>query len=165
MASDAGVSVGLVYYHFTDRNGLLRATMEYANRMAFVAESTSEGEPPAVSGFEQLSALLFTDMAGTDTSRDNAVVWYEIVGEALFEDEIRGQVAATIQDWQQHVFGAIRQGQGDGSVRADADAVVTAQILTALVDGLLSRLAIDSLTWDAARASLRVAMERLLLPV
>ncbi|MFC7766246.1 TetR family transcriptional regulator C-terminal domain-containing protein [Leucobacter soli] len=62
-------------------------------------------------------------------------------------------MAATIQDWQQHVFGAIRQGQGDGSVRADADAVVTAQILTALVDGLLSRLAIDSLTWDAARAS------------
>lgn len=166
VAADAGVSVGLVYYHFTDRNGLLQATMEYANRMTAITGGIPDRseQPPDGRGFERLVELLLADMSGTSIMRDNAVVWQELMGEALFEEGVRGDVHATLADWKENVRSAIVEGQEDGSIRSDVDAETASHALTALVDGLLSRTTIGSLSWEDAGATLRRAMEAMLLP-
>ncbi|CAG7618712.1 TetR/AcrR family transcriptional regulator [Leucobacter soli] len=166
VASDAGVSVGLVYYHFTDRNGLLQATMDHANRMTAIAGGIpdQDGRRSDGCGFDRLAELLLADMSGTPTMRDNAVVWQELMGEALFEAGIRDEVNATLVDWQENVRSTIADGQADGSIRSDVDAETAARVLTALVDGLLSRITIGSLSWDAAGLALRSAMDGLLRP-
>jgi len=119
VASDAGVSVGLVYYHFTDRNGLLQATMDHANRMTAIAGGIpdQDGRRSDGCGFDRLAELLLADMSGTPTMRDNAVVWQELMGEALFEAGIRDEVNATLVDWQENVRSTIADGQAVRSQR------------------------------------------------
>ena len=41
VAEEAGVSPGLLYYHFTDRSGLLSATLDYINDHANEVRSRS----------------------------------------------------------------------------------------------------------------------------
>lgn len=166
VARDAGVSVGLVYYHFENRIGLLRATMDYASR---VVPQTGLLDPSPEDtarrdGFERLRALLLADFAGNESSQDNAVVWYEIMGEAIFEPEVRGPVNATLTEWHALIRGAIQAGQQDGSMRDDVSADEVADVLTSLIDGLLARVITGLIDWDQARTTLIQALDTLLLP-
>ena len=165
VAAAAGVSVGLVYYHFESRNGLLKATMEFANEItpgAGGAAGGSGSRSGSGTGFERLEALLLADFDGTERAHDNAVVWHELVGVAVFEEEIRGQVGVTLAKWRAAVADAVSEGQRDGSIRAGIDAAQAARSVTALADGLLSGIVVGSSSWDEARDALRAALERLL---
>jgi AcrR family transcriptional regulator len=160
VASDAGVSVGLIYYHFKDRTGLLQATMEYANQMTPVpAGADIEG-----TGRERLTATLLADFGGSELSRDNAVVWHELLAAAIFEEGVRPQVQATLREWRTSITSAIRQGQQDGSIRPDLDPLAATAALAALADGLLSHVVVESLSWSSAAETLRDAVERLCAP-
>ncbi|WP_427869780.1 TetR/AcrR family transcriptional regulator [Leucobacter luti] len=167
VAAAAGVSVGLVYYHFESRNGLLKATMEFANEItpgagAGAGAVGSGSGSGSGTGFERLEALLLADFDGTERAHDNAVVWHELVGVAVFEEEIRDQVGVTLAKWRDAVADAVSEGQRDGSIRAGIDAARAARSVTALADGLLSGIVVGSSSWDEARDALRAALERLL---
>jgi AcrR family transcriptional regulator len=73
VASEAGVSPPLLYYHFASRQGLIRATLERASDKAPSA-ALRAGSGPA-SGFEAVEAALLAELDEARTVRDNAIVW------------------------------------------------------------------------------------------
>lgn len=156
VAADAGVSTALIYYHFGDRTGLLEATMAYANEMTSgVSADHSSG-----TGLERLSRTVLADFPDSTAARNNAVVWYELVAAAIFDGDVRTMVQGTLGKWQELILGLVRDGQADGSIRADIDPSFTARALTAQIDGLLSHVIVDTLTWSGAADVLRVWLKQ-----
>ncbi len=92
--------------------------------------------------------------------RGNAIVWNEITASAVFEPELREQVAETTRLWLDGIEATIRLGQSDGSIRADADPVYEAEILGNLLDGLSMRWISGSMSAARARALLRQVMHQ-----
>lgn len=132
VAKRAEVAVSLIYYHFTNRAGLLQATLEHANERARSTDAHTEG-----TGAERVGSLLAAEFDAE--RRGVSVVWGEILAQAVFAPELRDQLVAAASTWTGIVAERIVAGQGDGSIPANLDPPSTAERLTALVDGLSSR--------------------------
>jgi AcrR family transcriptional regulator len=158
VAETAGVAVSLLYYYFGSRNGLVRATLDHANERARAAPDAGG------SGYEQAERMLLAELDEPAHVRDTSVVWGEVLASAVFEADLREQVAAASATWVELVAERIRLGGGDGSIRSDADPVASAERLTALVDGLSARWLAGLLERERARELLAGAVERELAP-
>jgi AcrR family transcriptional regulator len=152
VAETAGVAVSLLYYYFGSRNGLVRATLDHANERATAIPSD------AGSGYEQVERTLLAEFDAPTHVRDTSVVWGEVLASAVFEPELREQVAAASAAWVELVAERIGAGRTDGSIRADADPLASAERLTALVDGLSSRWLAGLLERTRARSLLAEAV-------
>lgn len=150
VAKAAGVAVSLLYYHFGSRDGLVRATLDHANERAAAAPTVAGGE----SGYDAARRILLGELDGAPHVRETSVVWGEVLASAVFEPGLRDQLRAANATWVGLVAARIREGQADGSVRADADADGCAERLTALIDGLSGR-------WLAGLSSRERAVELL----
>ena len=160
VAADAGVSPALLYYHFSNREGLVRAALEYASEKA---PSTALGDPAASGdGFEALEAVLLREIGDEAEVREAAVVWGEVSASAVFDPELRDAVRRVNEDWRQHVADGIRTGIADGSIRSTLDPDQAADLLISLVDGLCTRWLSGAVDRDRARALLRGALGDLL---
>jgi len=147
VAKDAGVSLGLVYYHFEDRAGLLSATIDAVNE----AVQTRQPEfTPSQAGRDAVAELLaaeFGDEAGT---REDSVVWNEIRAIAVFERELQEALGTTTRAWEARLAAPLaRSGVPDSAIPA------TATLLTALVEGLSSRWLSGQLDTSTAQQLVR----------
>lgn len=156
VAARAGVALSLIYYHFGNRIDLLREVFRYANEQA---SSTTAFATARGSGFRRLEAGMLGELRNSGV-RGNAIVWNEITASAVFEPELREQVAETTRLWLDGIEATIRLGQSDGSIRADADPVYEAEILGNLLDGLSMRWISGSMSAARARALLRQVMHQ-----
>ena len=148
VAGEAGVSPGLLYYHFDSRAGLIAATLERAAARAPSARITeADGSDP---GLEVVRAALLAELDASAEVRDNAVVWGEISATAVFDSAVREGLVHAWANWRDAVAAGIEAGIGDGSVRPDVDPVRAADRLISLVDGLCTRWL--SQTLDRSRA-------------
>lgn len=135
VAKRAGVSLGLVYYHFTDRAGLLRAVLESVNDAAAergAAAAHAPGEDPVL-------AALAEEFGDDPEVRGNSVVWNEMRALAVFEADLRSPLAASTRLWNDAIAERLRAdpaGQDPATGRASSDRAV---LLTVLVEGLSSR--------------------------
>ena len=149
---EAGVSAGLLYYHFTDRSGLLAATLAYVNDVA--------AEPAAQSGAQaSRNALIDNLVAEITDSADNrahAATWHEIGASAVFDGDTARHLAATDAAWQGRIAAALGEL---GCAPAEASTLALSAV--ALVDGLLSRWLSARISTDEARHVLRAALDRL----
>jgi AcrR family transcriptional regulator len=137
VASEAGVSPPLLYYHFASRQGLIRAALERASDKA--PSATLRGSASDGDGYAALEAALLAELDDDRTVRDNAVVWGEVSASAVFEPELRDDVRRVTATWSAIVADAIRRGIEDGSIRPGIDPDQAAEILITLVDGLCNR--------------------------
>ena len=135
VAAEAGVAVSLIYYYFRNRNGLVRATLDYANRRA----ATAAGE--------SAEAMLLAEL--DESAHDTSVVWGEVLASAVFEPALRDGLRQASATWTDLVADAI--GSRDSAER-----------LTALVDGLSARWLAGVITRERARELLSgaIAAER-----
>lgn len=163
VARRAGVAVSLVYYHFGSRAGLLQALMDYSNERAPATAFAAEGEDQG-SGYSRLEAAMLGDIDDGEETRENAVVWQELTASAVFDPELRQQVDAVSSDWTKSLASLIEAGRRDGSVRDDVDPIIESQLLTSLLDGLISRWLSGSLTRERVRRLLSMALEGRLKP-
>ncbi len=161
VAGEAGVSAPLLYYHFGNRAGLVRAALEHASE---VAPSAALREPTASNGFEAVSEALLAELSDEAEVRDNAVVWGEVSASAVFDPALRADVRRVTEGWRKNVCGAIEAGVADGSIRAGVDPDTAADELISLVDGLCTRWLAETMERDRALGLLRDAIERLLEP-
>ncbi len=160
VASEAGVSPPLLYYHFASRSGLIRAALEHASEHApsTALRRTLDGE----TGFEAVRSALLAELDDDRAVRDNAVVWGEVSASAVFEPALREDVRRVAEAWGVTVAAGIRRGQEDHSIRADAEPEQTAEILITLVDGLCTRWLAGAIDRERARELLSTAIAKLL---
>jgi AcrR family transcriptional regulator len=158
VASEAGVSAALLYYHFESRSGLVRAALEHASEQA---PSTALGRVSTTkTGYEAVEEALLAELGEEPTVRDNAVVWGEVSMSAVFEPELRDDVRRVTELWRASVADGIRGGIEDGSIRADIDPDEISELLISLVDGLCNRWLAGAMERKRARQLLRQALRR-----
>ncbi|MEJ7875848.1 MAG: TetR/AcrR family transcriptional regulator [Solirubrobacterales bacterium] len=160
VASEAGVSPPLLYYHFASRSGLIRAALEHASEQA--PSAVLRRSPTGADGFRAVRDALLAELDDDRAVRDNAVVWGEVSASAVFEPALRDDVRRVSEEWCATVSGAIRRGCDDGSIRLDANPDEAAQILITLVDGLCTRWLAGAIDREQARELLGGAIERML---
>lgn len=152
----AGISTGLVYYHFTDRDGLLAATLEYVNRDSVA----TRGEPAAAGNdaYAMLRELLLAEIQDDKSVRAKSIVWNEIRAIAVFEPPLATHLAASTAAWQSHVAELVKGHTGGPTEQCQE----TALLLTSLVEGLSGRWLSNQLDTVAARAALESGLETFL---
>ncbi|MFJ5834999.1 TetR/AcrR family transcriptional regulator [Streptomyces sp. NPDC093089] len=163
LATEAGVSTALICYHFKDRAGILRNTLEFisdrADRYTSEEEVVAGGPHDARQELERTLLLEFQDLPEV---RENSTVWGELRASAVFEPELRGDLARATLAWIHDIadlLGQIRPAAPAPSLTASAER------LTALPEGLSTRWPSGALPLAHARELTRdavtVELERL----
>ncbi len=161
VADEAGVSPGLLYYHFTDRAGLLGATLDHIN--AHANDARAQSGPGEATPFEDLERRLLSELGDDDEVRENSAAWNELRALAVFEPDLQEPMRRTTGSWIDEVARSVAAVQQSGSTHRgdDTDPQRTAVILTALVEGLSNRWLAGGLSLEEAHSLLSEAAGRL----
>ncbi|WP_367038915.1 TetR/AcrR family transcriptional regulator [Streptomyces sp. Je 1-332] len=156
LAAEAGVSTGLIYYHFKDRTGILRHTLEFINDRAdrYTTDRAADAEP--LTPRAELEETLLLELQDLQVVRENSTAWGELRASAVFDEVLREDLARATLVWAQEVAALI------GQVRPTAPAPALAaagERLTALLEGLSMRWLSGGLRIDHARDLMRGAID------
>lgn len=146
VAQVAGVSPGLLYYHFKDRDGLLSAALTYINDQARAYRTAADGTGAPR---DRLVNHLLAEIQDTPEVLENSLAWNELRAAAVYERPLREPLARTSRQW-------------NGEVADTVDPDETGLIITTLTEGLSSRWLTGELTTEQARTHLRAAIDALL---
>jgi AcrR family transcriptional regulator len=137
VAREAGVSRGLVHYHFGSKERLL---VEVARRESEVRrERMTEALAGAQGGDDVLHALVstFEDFLGEGPLA--SIVLYELITLSQQNEDIAAEVHALGRHMRRHLAEALGEKQADGVIELRADADAAAAFLFALADGVTMR--------------------------
>ncbi|MEU2507155.1 TetR/AcrR family transcriptional regulator [Streptomyces sp. NPDC007863] len=161
LATEAGVSTALIYYHFKDRAGVLRHTLEFISDRADRYTSGEDGaDGDARTGAPQdprweLEQSLLLEFQDLPEVRENSTAWGELRASAVFEPELRGDLARATLSWIHDVADLL------GGIRPTAPApalTASAERLTGLLEGLSTRWLSGALPLPHARELLKEAV-------
>ncbi|MFG3257470.1 TetR/AcrR family transcriptional regulator [Streptomyces sp. NPDC048172] len=167
LAAEAGVSTALIYYHFKDRAGVLRRTLEFINDRA--ERYTTGGEPGAepqespkpreplepLEPRQELERALLLELQDDELVRENSTAWGELRASAVFEPDLRHDLAKASLTWVQAVADLLGQVQ---PMAPAGTLALAAERLTALLEGLSMRWLSGILPLAHARALMREAI-------
>ncbi|WP_406300607.1 TetR/AcrR family transcriptional regulator [Embleya sp. NBC_00888] len=156
LAAEAGVSTGLIYYHFKDRTGVLRATLGFINDRA--DRYTTEREPGAapMPARAELTHRLLLELQDDPIVRENSTAWNELCASAVFDESLRSDLANATAEWSVEIGDLIAEAVPSAPPRA---ARAAAERLTALLEGLSGRWLAGILPISHARDLLTEAIE------
>ncbi|MDD9379914.1 TetR/AcrR family transcriptional regulator [Streptomyces sp. ZAF1911] len=162
LAAEAGVSTALIYYHFKDRAGILRATLEFINDRAGRYTTDRNPADPPLDALGELEQTLLLEFQDDPAVRENSTAWGELRASAVFDPDLREDLAGATRVWIQEVGELL----GQACPMAPAAALTgAAERLTALVEGLSSRWLSGSLPLAHARelmvSSIAAELDRL----
>ncbi|MER5208251.1 TetR/AcrR family transcriptional regulator [Streptomyces sp. NPDC002825] len=155
LATEAGVSTALIYYHFKDRAGVLRHTLEFISDRADRYTSDAGGGTGPHDAREELTQSLLLEFQDVPEVRENSTAWGELRASAIFEPELRGDLARATLGWIHDVADLL------SGVRPSAPApalAAAAERLTGLLEGLSTRWLSGALPLDHARELVREAV-------
>ncbi|MCX4694776.1 TetR/AcrR family transcriptional regulator [Streptomyces sp. NBC_01408] len=156
VAAEAGVSTSLLYYHFKDRTGLLRQTLEFINDRAERYTTTRDVDAEPLSPREELAQTLLLELQDTAEVRENSSAWGELRASAVFDEVLREDLARATLVWVQEVAALL----GRVEPMAPAAALAAAgERLTALLEGLSMRWLSGGLQMAHARALMEGAID------
>ncbi|WP_194896840.1 TetR family transcriptional regulator [Catenulispora pinisilvae] len=174
IAAKAGASTGLIYYHFKDRAGLLRATLDYISDRAdrYTAQALATAKGAAASGpggagasgpadrdaRSELEQTLLLELQDTDEIRENSTAWGELRASAIFETDLRERLEGATAAWVAEMAERVALAQEAGQAREGVEPEDVAERLTALVEGLSERWLSGTLGLERARDLLRGAI-------
>ncbi|MEU8922531.1 TetR/AcrR family transcriptional regulator [Kitasatospora sp. NPDC048545] len=156
LAAEAGVSTALIYYHFKDRTGILRQTLEFINDRAERYTTDRAPDAPPLTPREELEQTLLLELQDTVEVRENSTAWGELRASAVFDETLREDLARATRTWVQEIAELL------GDLRPMASAVAlagAAERLTALLEGLSMRWLSGSLPLAHARTLLADAID------
>ncbi|MFE5942982.1 TetR/AcrR family transcriptional regulator [Streptomyces sp. NPDC056480] len=156
LATEAGVSTALVYYHFKDRAGILRHTLEFITHRAKQHSLAPQGTDDPLDPRELLAMALQLEFQDLPEVRENTTAWGELRASAIFEPDLREVLATASAAWVRHVAGLLTLARPTAST---AELAASAERLTALREGLDARRLSGVLRPDHARELLGEAIE------
>ncbi|MFD3474804.1 TetR/AcrR family transcriptional regulator [Streptomyces sp. NPDC058695] len=148
LAAEAGVSTALIYYHFKDRAGILRRTLEFINDRAerYTTERDADAEP--LTPRQELERTLLLELQDDPVVRENSTAWGELRASAIFDPDLREDLARATLVWVQEISELLGQVRPMATVTALA---TSAERLTLLVEGISMRWLSGILPLDHAR--------------
>lgn len=156
LAEEAGVSTGLIYYHFKDRTGILRHTLEFINDRAERYTTAVDADAEPLTPREGLDQVLLLELQDTPEVRENSTAWGELRASAVFDPVLREDLARATLVWVQEVAALLGQVQ---PLAPAAGLAASAERLTALLEGLSMRWLSGGLAIDHARSLMAEAVE------
>ncbi|MFE7709211.1 TetR/AcrR family transcriptional regulator [Streptomyces sp. NPDC057486] len=156
LAAEANVSKALIYYHFEDRADLLRRTLAYVNNRAERYTTEQPGTARPDRPLRRLERALLLEFQDIPHVRENSTAWGELRASAVFDPELRGELALADVIWVREVadcLGRVQPAAPESALTASAER------LTALLEGLSTRWLSDILPLEDARARMRGAIE------
>ncbi|MGV8937851.1 MAG: TetR/AcrR family transcriptional regulator [Allorhizobium sp.] len=130
------LTAGSVYKAFKDKRAVFLAAFD---RYKLVRDGLlTAAIAPAQSGRERLRLALtfYAESAHGDRGRRGCLVVGSAAELAVFDGEVAERVAASIARNERRFYDFIREGQADGSIRADIDAIATARFILCLQQGM-----------------------------
>ncbi|MFF3771878.1 TetR/AcrR family transcriptional regulator [Streptomyces sp. NPDC002232] len=155
LATEAGVSTALLYYHFKDRAGILRHTLEFISERADRYTSEGDGADGPADARTELERSLLLEFQDAPEVRENSTAWGELRASAIFEPELRGDLARATLAWIHDVADLL------SGVRPTAPAptlTASAERLTGLLEGLSTRWLSGALPLTHARELVKEAI-------
>lgn len=156
LAAEAGVSTALIYYHFKDRTGVLRQTLEFINDRAERYTTDRDPDAPPLTPREELDETLLLELQDTVEVRENSSAWGELRASAVFDEVLREDLARATLVWVQEVAALLGQVQPMATASSLAAA---AERLTALLEGLSMRWLSGGIRIGHARELMRGAID------
>lgn len=158
IAREAGVSLGLIYYHFGDRSGLLSATFAFVGERA--GAYTEEARRAGRDARDQLERLLLSELQDDPLVVETSSAWGEFRASAVFEPELREALRSSTVRWNRDVTEVIELAQQRGLAHPGVDPAAAGERLTALVEGLSERWLGGALELERARELLQTAVAK-----
>jgi AcrR family transcriptional regulator len=165
VAAEAGVSLRLVQYYFTDKrtlmaSGLTELAARLDRRVRERAAAIGTGLPPRTVLEVVLGAILPTD----DDSRADQLAWTAYYAAGLTDppDAVDGRYAPdALERW---LTGVVARAAESGEVAADRDPRLEVVSLLALTNGLVSNVLGRQRSVEDALAVVRYRLDRLFAP-
>ncbi|MCB8904323.1 MULTISPECIES: TetR/AcrR family transcriptional regulator [unclassified Streptomyces] len=155
LAVEAGVSTALIYYHFKDRAGILRHTLEFISDRADRYTAADEGSAEGLDAHQELERSLLLEFQDLPEVRENSTAWGELRASAVFDPELRTELARAGLTWVHDVAALL--AEACPAVPAPA-LTASAERMTALTEGLSTRWLSGALTLDHARELMRAGI-------
>ncbi|MFG2334845.1 TetR/AcrR family transcriptional regulator [Streptomyces sp. NPDC048604] len=155
LAEEAGVSTGLIYYHFKDRTGVLRHTLEHINDRAERYTTAQQADAAPLTPREELDQVLLLELQDTAEVRENSTVWGELRAGAVFEPDLREELVRAGAAWVREIADLLAP---IAPAAPEAARVAAAERLTVLLEGLSVRWLIGTLPAGHATALMREAI-------
>jgi AcrR family transcriptional regulator len=134
VAREAGVSRGLLHYHFGTKERLL---VEVCRHDCEVRIRAMEQRLAGADSPDAILAALRRELEDfLDDEPDSQAVIYELLSASRHSDELRAELAELYRRWREQLAAALRQKQSEGVVSLEAEPEVVASVLFALGDGL-----------------------------
>lgn len=162
VAKEAGVSSGIVHYYFANKHDLVHAAFERNFQRSLQRRaSILESEQDATS---KLRALIDAYLPQDEETVEAWHVWAELWVEGIHDQDLQELNDRSYGEWRKIVAGIVRDGQAAGTI-AEADAVETANLLIAALDGLALQVLAGShsMTLDRMRTTCQSFIDRVLL--
>jgi TetR/AcrR family transcriptional regulator, transcriptional repressor for nem operon len=131
-----GLTEGSIYKAFKDKRALFLAALErYVDLRAARLEQALSRAP---TGFEQVRAILelYVDYSSGAAGRRGCLVVGSAVDLASSDPEMAKRVNLIIKMHEKRLVHCVRQGQEDGSIRADVDAESVGRLLVCVLQGM-----------------------------
>jgi len=155
IAKAAGVSAGLLHYHFDTKEQLFADVLSYSHGVSAVLNQQAmsrAGDSPA----QRLSAFLDRCLPSDERLADEWLLWQELALLCIRQPELAKVGAELYEDFYAAVAGIIAEGVEAGVFTPAIEARKVAETAVALCDGLGARVVAHDpkLSLDDARATI-----------
>ncbi len=159
IATEAGVSAGLVHYHFASRDALLEEALEHSYERAGDLRLTAldDGRATVV---QRLQAMIDQCLPSSEPLREDWVLWVELWLRGARDPALRPVAARLYARLHAWFAETIADGIAAGELRACDVAQMTDRLL-ALIDGYGIRVLTEDprMPLDRARTEIWTAVE------
>jgi AcrR family transcriptional regulator len=156
VADEADVSPALVYYYFGTRGSLIAETFRRSNERSAAVTDAKLGS--TASARERAERILLLELTDDRAVRQNWIVWTEMLGAALFDDDVSALLAEETSSWVAAIERIVRDGLDDGSIRTAGPPGDVAERLVAILDGVGTHWMLGHMGTRRAKSLVRAAV-------